>query len=89
MEAAGGGGKKRLKRAWFNYVRGKGAAPAELEWVVVMDRVGGYRALVELEMDGPRYRDMRQIVLPEEAAAAKVTQQEREAAQRRAKRGRG
>lgn len=76
-----------MKRAWFNYVRGKGPAPAELEWVVMMDRVGDYRSLVELEMDGPRYRDIRDIVLPEEAAAAKVTAQEREAERKAAQRG--
>lgn len=52
-----------------------------------MGRVGGYRDLVEIEMDGARYWDIRNIVLPAESEAARVTAQEREAERRRVTRG--
>lgn len=70
-EGAAGGRKKRLRREWATFALGEGPAPAELVWVVVMDRAGGYGDYLALQGDAADYADVV-IAVEGESEAAKI-----------------
>lgn len=71
---------------------GKGKAPAELNWVVVMDRVGGYLGWTALQADAKAYGDVVTVLQAEDDARrtqkAEAEMRARLANQMRGNRGR-